>query len=407
MTTTPVLHDADAALHGRGFWLLAAAFPILMAYSTVPTPIYPLYQRHDHFPTVMITAIFAAYGLGVMASLYLAGHLSDQFGRRRMIAIATAVSLVSAAIFIGSPSVPALLVARLLCGVGIGVLTPAATAMLGELRRVHRPHEPSSFASTVASSVNTGGLALGPLVGGVLVQWAPAPLRTPYVVFFVLLAVVGLALTLVPETNPATPANERPRYRPQRAVVRPGHEARFRSAQVVAGAAFAALGILTSMTGTFLAHVAHRSSPLVCGVVVFLAMGASALAQVALPIPNPRTKIACGVLFAVAGLGCVAASALTHPFVLYAGGAVMAGAGIGLLFQSAVAVGSAVSEAGHTGGSVAGVFLAAYIGITIPVVLAGLLTTRLSISASLALFCALTSLVVLVASIPMMRGASD
>ena len=41
----------------------------------------------------------------------------------------------------------------------------------------------------------------------------------------------------------------------------------------------------------------------------------------------------------------------------------MAGAGIGLLFQSAVAVGSAVSEAGHTGGSVAGVFLAAYIGI--------------------------------------------
>ena len=55
----------------------------------------------------------------------------------------------------------------------------------------------------------------------------------------------------------------------------------------------------------------------------------------------------------------------------------------------------------------AGVFLAAYIGITIPVVLAGLLTTRLSISASLALFCALTSLVVLVASIPMMRGASD
>ena len=42
-----------------------------MAYSTVPTPIYPLYQHHDHFPTVMITAIFAAYGLGVMASLYL------------------------------------------------------------------------------------------------------------------------------------------------------------------------------------------------------------------------------------------------------------------------------------------------------------------------------------------------
>lgn len=403
MTTTPVTNDVDAARHGRGFWLLAAAFPILMAYSTVPTPIYPLYQRHDHFPTVMITAIFAAYGLGVLAGLYLAGHLSDHFGRRRMIAVSTGVTLVSAAIFVVSPSVPALLLARLLCGVGIGVLTPAATAMLSELRRIHRPHEPRGFASTVASSVNTGGLALGPLLGGILVQWAPAPLRTPYVVFFVLILGAGVALVFVPETNPATPAEERPRYRPQRAVIRPGHEARFRTAQVVAGAAFAALGILTSMTGTFLAQIAHRSSPLLCGVVVFLAMGASALAQVALPIPHPRTKMLWGVVFAVGGLAGVAVSALTHSSAVYAGGAILTGAGIGLLFQSSVAVGSAVSEDGHTGGSVAGVFLAAYVGITVPVVLAGLLTTRLSITLTLELFCVLTSLVILLASAPMMR----
>ncbi|KLO63718.1 hypothetical protein AA983_02865 [Dermacoccus sp. PE3] len=42
-----------------------------------------------------------------------------------------------------------------------------------------------------------------------------------------------------------------------------------------------------------------------------------------------------------------------------------------------------------------------------PRLAAGLLTTRLSISASPALFCALTSLVVLVARIPLMRGAAD
>ena len=36
----------------------------------------------------MITIIFAAYALGVIASLFLVGHVSDWLGRRRMAVIA-------------------------------------------------------------------------------------------------------------------------------------------------------------------------------------------------------------------------------------------------------------------------------------------------------------------------------
>lgn len=396
----------ERKVHGRGFWLLAAIFPVLMAYSTLPTPIYPTYQRHDGFPTVTITVIFAAYGFGVMGGLFLAGHLSDHLGRRRMIATSIAFALLSAVIFIASPTVPSLLMARLASGIGVGMLTPAATAMLSELRRVARPQEPVTFASTMASSVNTGGLAFGPLLGGMLVEWVPAPMVVPYLLFAVMMTAAAVALAFVPETNPATPAQKRPKYHPQRAVVQEGRTVAFRAARVVAAAAFSVFGVLTSVTGTFLAHTMGETSPLIAGIAVFLFMGASALAQVALPIRHLRAKIAWGLGFILTGLLGVAVSAATHTMALYLCGGFIAGAGVGLLFQAAIAVGSTVSEPDHVGGTVAGIFLAAYIGITVPVIAAGLMTMRLSVSCTLEVFCAIAAAVIAAASTMMLRTST-
>lgn len=64
------------------FWVVAIAFLLVMAYSTVPTPLYPLYQELDGFPVSVVTVVFAAYAVGVVASLFLLGHVSDWMGRR-------------------------------------------------------------------------------------------------------------------------------------------------------------------------------------------------------------------------------------------------------------------------------------------------------------------------------------
>src|SRR5690349_13850427 len=66
------------------FWVLAVVFAAAMAFSTVPTPLYAFYRQRDGFSTFMITVIFAAYAVGVIGSLFLAGHISDWFGRRRL-----------------------------------------------------------------------------------------------------------------------------------------------------------------------------------------------------------------------------------------------------------------------------------------------------------------------------------
>jgi MFS family permease len=70
-----------------------------MAFSTIPAPLYVLYQARDHFGALLVTVIFAAYAVGVMASLVLAGHISDWLGRRRMIATALGVSMLSGIVF--------------------------------------------------------------------------------------------------------------------------------------------------------------------------------------------------------------------------------------------------------------------------------------------------------------------
>jgi MFS family permease len=112
---------------------VAAAFCVNLAFSAVPTPLYVIYQHRDHFSTLMITVVYAVYAIGVIASLFLGGHVSDWVGRRRVLVPALAVNVLSALLFIAFPSLPGLIVARVISGVSIGLTTGTATAYLAEL----------------------------------------------------------------------------------------------------------------------------------------------------------------------------------------------------------------------------------------------------------------------------------
>jgi MFS family permease len=97
--------------HSIGFWIVAVAFLTNMAFSAVPTPLYVLYQQRDHFSTIMVTVVYAVYAVGVIASLFLAGHISDWVGRKKVFVPALLVNVVSAIVFLLAPSLPGLLIA--------------------------------------------------------------------------------------------------------------------------------------------------------------------------------------------------------------------------------------------------------------------------------------------------------
>ncbi|HTU06108.1 MAG TPA: MFS transporter, partial [Trebonia sp.] len=266
--------ETESRRHNAGFWIVAYTFAVTMAFSALPAPLYVLYQARDGFSTFMITVIFAAYAVGVVASLFLVGHLSDWAGRRRMAVLAVLVNMVSGVLFLLWPATPGLIVARLVSGVSIGMLTATATAYLSELHAIARPGAGRSRSEIVATAANLGGLGLGPLLAGLLAQYAGHALVLPFLVAEALMLAGAVALAAAPETV-AVP-ERRPAYRPQRVSVPAAERPVFLAATAAAGVVFALFGVFTSVAPSLLAGLLHDHSHAVAGVVAFAVFGAAA-----------------------------------------------------------------------------------------------------------------------------------
>ncbi|MET0297029.1 MAG: MFS transporter [Microbacterium sp.] len=389
--------------HRAGFWIVAASFVTVMAYSTVPTPLYPLYQERDGFPVSVITLIFAAYAVGVVFSLFFVGHISDWAGRRRMLVIAVLVSVVSAVLFLLWSSVPGLLLARFVNGVSIGILTATATAHLGELRARARPGEGAVVAASVAGAANLGGLALGPLIGGIFAEYLPAPLELPHAVFLVLLVIVAVLLAFVPET--AASAGERPGYRPQRLAFPPASRPAFIAAGFGAFASFALFGLFTSLAPTFLIDAFHETDHLVAGATAFSVFAAAATAQVLLSPVGLHRQLTIAIAAAAIGLIGIAVGAVLPQLAVFVIGGIIAGAGVGILFRSSIMTAGALSEPHRRGETLALIFLIAYCGLALPVLAVGISLTFASETTVLLVFSSLVLLATVGAGVVMRRRA--
>ena len=170
-----------------GFWIVAMCFISTTALGTVPTPLYRLYQQEGGYGDFISTIVFAVYAVGILAALIFAGHLSDLVGRRPVLMAATAMSVLSAVAFCLSDGVAGWLVARLLTGIGTGLMTATATAYLTDLNDRARPGQGNRVAEVTSTACNLGGLAAGGMLSGVVATHLPEPLLTPYLVALVLL----------------------------------------------------------------------------------------------------------------------------------------------------------------------------------------------------------------------------
>ena len=390
--------------HGLGFWAVAFAFLTAMAFTTVPTPLWTLYREHDGFSEFLVTVVFAGYAVGVVVSLFLAGHLSDRYGRRRVLVPAIVVNIVAAVVFLVWPTLPGLLLARVLCGLGIGAVTATATAWLGELHAAHRPDAQPRRAELVGTAVNLGGLGAGGLVSGVLAQWAGAPLTVPYVAFLALLAVTVVLALAAPETH--TPPVPLPPYRPQCVAVPAQQRGRFAAAAIGGFVSFAAFGLFTSLAPSVLAGELHEPSLVVAGAVSFAVFGAAVIAQAV--TRTARTMLTVGVPTLPLGLVLlVVAVWLPAPsLVLFVVGGVLAGAGAGLVFRGGLSTVAAMASPDRRAEALAGFFLASYIGLAVPVIGLGVLTLLIPPQAGLLVFAGLLAAAVLAAAPALLRHST-
>ena len=371
---------------GAGFWIVAYTFLVTMAFSAVPAPLYVLYQRRDGFGPLMVTVIFAAYAVGVVATLFLAGHVSDWLGRRRILAIAVAVNIASGILFLAWPSVPGLIVARLISGASVGMLTATATAHLTELHASARPAASRARADIVATAANLGGLGLGPLVSGLLAQYAADALQVPYLVAEALMLLGVATLAAAPETAPRPAV--RPAYRPQRVSVPHAHRSLYFAAGIAGAAEFAVFGLFTSLAPGFIAGTLGDRSHALAGFATFVVFGMAALAQIGASRAPLRRQLGIGLGVLVAGLVLVTAAVWLASLPLLLAGGAIAGAGAGAAFKGCVSTVITIAPAGARGEALAGLFLAGYVGLAIPVMGLGVAVQLLSARTALVGFAA-------------------
>ena len=165
------------------------------------TPMLLVYHARLGLSTTTLEGLFGAYAAGLMPGLLLAGRWSDRHGRRPAgIAAAVLSLLASVSLIVGAHAVPWLFVGRLLAGMGSGAAFGVGTAWLREASLPPFGKADAGAVARRAAIAMTTGFALGPLVAGVLAQWAPQATVVPYLPHIALMVVVLASLRPVPET---------------------------------------------------------------------------------------------------------------------------------------------------------------------------------------------------------------
>ncbi|MFE2184606.1 MFS transporter [Streptomyces sp. NPDC059455] len=359
--------DVDDGERGWLFLAAAYAFVVTMCGTTLPTPLYSLYQREFGFSSFMVTVIYAVYAAGVIVALLLLGSVSDFIGRRPVMLAALVLSGLSAVCFLLAQGLPELFAGRTLSGLSAGLATGTATVTVIELAPEHRRRA----ATLLATGANLGGLGLGPLLAGVLAQYAPAPLKLVFVVDLVLVAVGAAVVLTLPETVRTW---SRPPLRPQRLRVPREMRSTFAAAAMAGFAGFATLGLFTSVSPTFLSEVEGERNLAIAGAVAFSVFAASIAGQALGRRLGPGRSLPGGCAVLVAGMAAIAASLAIASLELLVLGAVIAGTGQGLSFHAAVRVVTERSPADHRAEVTSALFVLMYLALSIPVIGVGALT---------------------------------
>jgi MFS family permease len=376
----------------RAYALDTAVIGLALFASATPSPLYGTYRELWGFSPAVLTLVYATYAFGVLASLLLAGRVSDDVGRRPVLIVALSMLLLTSVLFMVADSVAWLFVARGLQGLATGLALGAASAAMLDL---HARRDPAGVG-LANGVVSASGMGLGVLVTAALIEWLPAPRVLPYVVLFVLFAVSLLGAIAMPEP---VERRTRPRLTPQRPRVPAGVRRPFLLAALAVLSSWSVGGLFLSLGPQLTATLFDSSDLLVAGLGAFVLSATGALAQLALGnrmapwrgASYGSVALAAGVLIIVAS-----ASASAESGALLMVGTVVGGAGFGLAFLGALRQLTGVIPPHHRAEVMSAFYLVAYTSLSLPAVAAGFLVTSMGLEPTFELFGSIAAAVALI-----------
>ncbi|MFC4126659.1 MFS transporter [Nocardia rhizosphaerae] len=378
------------------YGLVLAASAVALGVSGAPAPLYGIYETQWHFTPLTTTMVFAVYAVAALGAVLVAGRVSDVMGRKPVIVGAFATMILGLLVFLLADSVPMLLLARALHGAAVGATVVAGAAALLDLRPDRGAR--SGQLTGVAFNVGIGMAVLGTAV---LAQYAPSPLRTPYVVIAVicLAAAAGLLALREPHT-----ARRKARIRIAKPAV--PHEIRvdFWFSAIGVMAAWSVLGVLLSLYPSLAAAETGMHNLVFGGAVVASTAFAGAASQLfATRIPARRAAIIGDLGMAVSLLATIPALATAQPAAVLLAGIAL-GATFGLGFGGSLRHLSEVVPPHRRGETMSAYYLLAYSAMALPTLAAGWAATTWGIATVFPWFIVLVSVACVGAALLGLRG---
>jgi len=362
----------------RSFRLVSISAALFLVTSAVnlQAPLYRAYASAAGFGNGVTALVFAAYVGGLLPTLLLFGGLSERVGRKPVILGGLSAAALATALVIMSPTLQALFVARVLQGFGVGLSVGAGTAYLAEV--IGGPSG-ATWAAGYAAVTTSLGFGTGALFTGTLLLFGQTGRPLSYWLVLLLTLLCLGCVGLLP-TQPARGG----------ALLRlPWFPEKTLTSNVAIALAWAVTGVVISVLPS---QLAQRGLAGWSGHALFLVNGTGALLQPLVRRMESRRALRIGFAVLPLGYGLLLWGAATGSLALVLVGACVAGSACyGFTYLGGLAQ---VSRAGgeQRARAVAGYFLFAYLGFSLPSVVIGLLSGRFGLLGPLLVFGALVTL---------------
>jgi EmrB/QacA subfamily drug resistance transporter len=169
--TTDLAVPARRAPRQATFLVLAAGVMAFALLQSLVIPVLPTIQAALHTTQADVTWVLTAYLLSASISTPIVGRLGDMTGKKRMFVVALSALALGCLLAAVATSLPVMIVARVIQGVGGGVMPLAFGIVRDEFPEDKVPGAVSAIASMGAAGAGVGLVLAGPIVNALGHDW--------------------------------------------------------------------------------------------------------------------------------------------------------------------------------------------------------------------------------------------
>lgn len=367
------------------------------------SPLYALYMDAWQLDAGDISLIYVIYMGGALCALLLAGRLPDRLGFRPVMQWGLSLALIGTFISQMAWNMASLSVGRFVVGAASSLVMTSATSGLPKLSRADRLQR----MALVTSFLLALGFGLGPLIGGIVGQWAPAPLVVAYVPTLILGAWGLIALSRL-----QLPGNEKPHAAvplhwrdalPRLTWPQSNVSTAFVLTCCLPFLAFGVFGLYASMAPLFLDELVPWHGPLVSGSTVAVILLTSAAVQVMAGRMSTHWCGCLGLLGLAASNAVLMVNLRAGSATLFVLGVLLTAAGHGMSMLAGMSMVNRLATPANRSGLMSTYMMIGYVGSMVPMMGIGWIADHWSMELGVRIFCAAVIAIGVTASVLFQR----